>query len=174
MGGGVLRGGHRAWGGVGAGAGGWEAAPCCLFWSVGGQGRACLFFFVPAWAERWWDWAGVGLEEGLCSLLARVPQPGLRRCLHGRFRMVVREVGEFLYCLWGGSGPWQCRGAVLEMLVEVVATHGLCLLNPGLRGFRCVWTVEGSLGAEERRVEDLPRGAPSACGSGGLYRSLQA
>ena len=110
----------------------------------------------------------------MCSLLAEVPQPGLHQCLHGRLCTVLREVDQFPYCLWGVCGPWQRGGAVFERLVEVVVTHCLCLPDPGLRGFRCVGTVEGSLGPLEQRVEGLPRGASSACGSGGLYESLQA
>ena len=47
-----------------------------------------------------------------------------------------------------------------------------CLSSLGR--FRCVWTLGGSLAPVERHVEGLPRGALSACDSGGLEDSLQA
>ena len=56
----------------------------------------------------------------------------------------------------------------------MVVPYGLCLHDPGLRGFRLVCTIWGSLGPVERRVEGPPRGAPPACRSGGLEESLLA
>ena len=58
--------------------------------------------------------------------------------------------------------------------MEVVASHGFCLHDPGLRGFWCVWTVRRSCGPVECRVEGLPPGAFSACDSGCLEGSLPA
>ena len=94
--------------------------------------------------------------------------------MHGRFRAVSREVGEVAYGLRGVCGPWQCDWAVVERVVEVVVPHGLGLFEPGLRGFRCVWTTRGSLSPVECRVEDFPRGALAACEAGGLEESLPA
>ena len=48
------------------------------------------------------------------------------------------------------------------------------LLDPGLRGFRCVWAVRGSLSPVNCRVEGFPRGASAACEGGGLEESLPA
>ena len=56
----------------------------------------------------------------------------------------------------------------------MVVSHGFCLHDPGLRGFRCVWNLGGSLGPVECRVEGFPRGALSACDSGGLEELLPA
>ena len=58
---------------VGGAAGVWEvlALPSFLAW-FGGR-----FTSFPSrslgWDWRWWGWGGVGLEEGLRSLLARIP-----------------------------------------------------------------------------------------------------
>ena len=109
----------------------------------------------------------MGLEEGAL-------QRGLRRRLHGHLHAFVRDVEELLYCLLGVCWPWQSWGAVIEWSEEVVVPHGLCLLHPGLRGFRLVWTVGGPLGSVKRPVEGLQRGALSACGSGGLGTLLLA
>ena len=54
----------------------------------------------------------------------------------------------------------------------MIVPHGFCLPDPGLPEFRSVWTLGGSLGPVERRVEGVPRGATSACDSGGLVESL--
>ena len=63
----------------------------------------CPFFavLVSAGLE-----VGLGLEEGISSVLARVPQQGFRQCLHGCLRAVSCEVREFPYCFWGVCGPW--------------------------------------------------------------------
>ena len=53
-------------------------------------------------------------------------------------------------------------------MVGVVVPHGLRLHDPGLGGFRRVWTVGGPLGPVHRCVEGFAWGALSACGSGGL------
>ena len=108
------------------------------------------------------------------SLLARVPWQGPRRRLHGRFRAVAREVGELAYGHRGVCGQLQCGCAVVERVVEVVVPHGLGLAEPGLRGFPCVWTVQGSLSPVESRVEGFPRGAFGASEAGGLEESLLA
>ena len=79
----------------------------------------------------------------MCSLTAGVSQRGFGRCLHGRLRAILLQVGEFLYCLWGVCGPWQCVRAVVKGAVEVIVPRRLCLLHPGLRGFRCFCTVVG-------------------------------
>ena len=56
----------------------------------------------------------------------------------------------------------------------MVVTHGLDLSEPGLRGFRCVWTAGGSLSPAECCVEGFPRGAFAACEGGGLEEPLPA
>ena len=56
----------------------------------------------------------------------------------------------------------------------MVVPHGFCLLDPVFRGFRCVWTVGGSLGPVVCRVEGFPQGALSACDSGGVEELLPA
>ena len=94
--------------------------------------------------------------------------------MHGRFRVAVREVRELAYGLRGVCGPWQCGRAVVERVVELVVPHGLGLLEPGLRGFWCVWTAGGSLSPVECCVEGFPRGAFGACEVGGLKESLSA
>ena len=60
----------------------------------------------------------------------------------------------------------------MERVVEVVVSHCFSLHDPGLRGFRCVWTAGGSLSPGECRVEGFPRGAPAACEGGRLEESL--
>ena len=57
--------------------------------------------------------------------------------------------------------------------MEVVVPHGFCLLDRGFPGFPCVWIVGGSLSPVECRVQGFPRGALSACDSGGLEESLR-
>ena len=94
----------------------------------------------------------MGFEKGVCSLLAVVSQQGFHQCLHGHLRAVSREVRQFLYCLSGVCGPWQCGRAILKGVVEVVVPHGFCLLDPGIREFRCVWNV--------RRPRARPTGRP--------------
>ena len=71
-------------------------------------------------------------------------------------------------------GHCSAGGLSSKGVVEVVVPHGLCLLDPGLCGCRCVWTVGGPLSPVECRVEGFPRGALSACDSGGLVESLPA
>ena len=88
--------------------------------------------------------------------------------------MAALEIGELAYGLRGGGWPWQCGRAVVEGVVVVVVPHGLGLLDPGLCGFRLVWTAAGSLSPVECCVEGLPRGAFGACESGGLEESLPA
>ena len=60
-------------GGSRGAAGGWEvvALPSLLAcWGLGGAS----FPSHSRWSDwRWWGWGGVGLEEGVRSLLARVP-----------------------------------------------------------------------------------------------------
>ena len=56
----------------------------------------------------------------------------------------------------------------------MIVPHGFGLFDPGLRGFRCVWTVGGPLSPVECRVEGFPRGPFSACDAGGLEESLAA
>ena len=56
----------------------------------------------------------------------------------------------------------------------MVVPHGLGLHDPGLRGFRCVWTAGGSFSPVECCVEGFPRGAFVACEGGGLEESLPA
>ena len=58
--------------------------------------------------------------------------------------------------------------------MEVVGPHGLGLLDPGLRGFRCVWAAGGSFSPVECCVEGFPWGAFAACEGGGLEESLLA
>ena len=94
--------------------------------------------------------------------------------MHARFSVAAHEVGELAYGLRGVCGPWQCGRAVVERVVEVVVPHGLDLLDPGLRGFRCVWTAQGSLSPEECCVKGFPRGASAACEAGGLEELLPA
>ena len=158
--------GQRGLGGLGV------CSPVVFSGLLGARGRYASFSLCFLGRDRrWWDWGGLGFEEGLCSLLAGVSQRGLRRCLHGRLRLVWREF-RFPYRLPGVCGPWQCQWAVVERAVEVVVPHYLCLPDPGLRGSWCVWTVGGSLGSVERHVGGLPRGAICACDSGGLEESL--
>ena len=88
--------------------------------------------------------------------------------------MAAREVGKLAHGLWGVSSPWQCGRAVVERVVEVVVPHGLGLLDPGLRGFQCVWAAGGPLSPVERCVEGFPGGAFAACEGGGLEESLPA
>ena len=49
---------------------------CCpaIFTSLLGVGGGCASFLPRSlwWDWRWWGWGGVGLEEGVRSLLARV------------------------------------------------------------------------------------------------------
>ena len=71
----------------------------------------------------------------------------------------------------GFGWPWQCGRAVVERVVEVVVPHGLGLVDPGLRGFRCVWAP---LSPVECCVEGFPWGAFAACEGGGLEESLPA
>ena len=56
----------------------------------------------------------------------------------------------------------------------MVVPHGLRLLDPGLRGFRCVWASGGPLSLVECCVEGFPRGAFAACEGGGLEKLLTA
>ena len=56
--------------------------------------------------------------------------------------------------------------------MEVVVPHGFGLFDPGLCGFRCVWTIGGPLSQVVCRVEGFPRGALSGCDGGGLEESL--
>ena len=74
--------------------------------------------------------------------------------------------------LRGVGWPWQCGRAVVERVVEVVVPRGLGLLDPGLRGFRCVWAAGGPLSPVECCVEGFPQGAFAACKGGGLEESL--
>ena len=108
------------------------------------------------------------------SLLARVPERGFCRRLHGRFRVDEREVGELTYGPPGVCWPWQCVRAVAKRVVEVVVAHGIGLLDPGLSGIRCVWTPWGSLSPVECCVEGFPRGAFAACEGVRLEESLPA
>ena len=108
MGGGVSWGGcrveMRGWGGSG-GVGGCRLA--VYFGLLGARGGRALF--APCslrWDWRWLDCKGMGLEQGVCTLLVGVPQRDFHRFLHGRLRVVSCEVGEFLYCFWGVCGPW--------------------------------------------------------------------
>ena len=173
---GVRRGGCRVAGGGRGGCGGLGGCRLAVYTGLlGARGGLPLFLCARLGGTGAREtWGGVGLAKGVCRLLAGVPQQGLRRCLHRRLRAVSREVGEFPYCLWVVCGPWQCGSAVAESVVEVVVPHGLCLRDPGLRWFWCVWTVREFLGPVERRVEGLPRGALAACGSGSLEESLPA
>ena len=59
-------------------------------------------------------------------------------------------------------------------MVEAVVPRGLGLHDPGLCGFRCVWTAGGSLSPVECCVEGFPRDAFAACEGGGLEESLPA
>ena len=86
--------------------------------------------------------------------------------------MAAREVGKLAHGLPGVGWPWQCGRAVVERVVEVVVPHGLGLLDPGLRGFRCVWAAGGPLSPVECCLEGFPRGALAACEVGGLEESL--
>ena len=119
-------------------------------------------------------WGGVGFEEGVRCLLARIPQWGFCRRLHVRFRLAAHEVGELAHGLWGVGWPWQCGRAVIEGVVKVVVPHCLGLHDPGLRGFRCVWAIGGALSPVECCVEGFPWSAFAACQGGGLQESLPA
>ena len=110
----------------------------------------------------------------MCSLLAGVPKWGLCGRLYGHLCAVARDVGELPYGLRGVCTPWQCGWAVVKRVVEVVVPHGFCLPDPGSVGFWSVWTMGGSLGPVECRVEGFPRGALPACDSPGLEELLPA
>ena len=56
----------------------------------------------------------------------------------------------------------------------MVICHGLGVYDPGLRGFRCVWTAGQSLSPVECRPEGFPQGALSACEVAGVEESLPA
>ena len=58
--------------------------------------------------------------------------------------------------------------------MEVVVPHGLGLLDPGLRGFRCVWAAGGPLSPVECCVEGFPRAALAPWEGCGLEESLPA
>ena len=85
--------------------------------------------------------------------------------------MAAREVGKLAYGLRGVGWPLQCGRAVVERVVEVLVPHGLGLPDPGLRGFRCVWTARGSWSPVDCCVEGFPWGAFAACEGGGLEES---
>ena len=57
------------WGRVGGGAGGCEVVALLSFLAWLGAGAP--LFHLARWS--WWGWGGVGLEEGVRSLLARIP-----------------------------------------------------------------------------------------------------
>ena len=88
--------------------------------------------------------------------------------------MAAHEVHELEYGLRGVGWPWQYGWAVVKGEPEVVVPHGFGLLDPGLRGFRRVWTAPGSLSPVECCVEGFPRGAFTACEGGGLEELLPA
>ena len=70
------------WGGCG-GPGGYHIAIYAGL--LGARGRCAPFYWCSLRRDwRWWDRKGVGLEEGVCSLLVGVPQWGFCRCLHDR------------------------------------------------------------------------------------------
>ena len=68
-----------AWSGfagrVGGGAGGWKVVALPSFLACLGAGGGCTSFLSRSlgWDWRWWGLRGVGLEEGVRSLLAPVP-----------------------------------------------------------------------------------------------------
>ena len=105
------------------------------------------------------------------------PGPGSRGsggvCMVAFARFLLRSAS--FHTVSGGSvGHGNPGWAVIQGVLEGVVLYGLCLHDPGLRGFWCVCTAGGPLGPVQHRLEGLSRGSLSAGGSGGLEESLPA
>ena len=125
--------------------GGWEAAVLPSILACWGLGAGALLLVRARFGGTGgggtggvWGWKKgcVACWLGSCS----VDSAGA--CMVALARLRVMSA-SFHMVSGGVCRPWQCEWALFEKVVEVVVPHGFCLHYPGLRGFRCVWTVGG-------------------------------
>ena len=155
---------------VGGPGGGWEVVALLSFLAFWGLGAGAPLFRRACFGGTGGGGAGGawGRKKGCVACWPLSRSGGSAGVCMVPFAWLRVKSASLCTLLRGVFGPRQCGRAVVKRMVEVVVPHLVCLHDPGLRGFPCVWTARGSLSLVQCRVEGFPWGALAACEGGAL------